>query len=62
LGQARKAAALAENYAADDPAAEARLEKEAKDEERDIKRVCNELNVQIHEVTMHLEKETEKPL
>ncbi|KAJ7940683.1 hypothetical protein B0H13DRAFT_25410 [Mycena leptocephala] len=48
--QARKAAALAENYAADDPAAEARLEKEAKDEERDIKRVCNELNVQIHEI------------
>ncbi|KAK7014903.1 OTU domain-containing protein 6B [Favolaschia claudopus] len=48
--QARKAAALAENYAADDPAAEARLEKEAKDEERDIKRICDELNVEIHEI------------
>jgi len=48
--QARKAAALAQTYAADDPAAEARLEKEAKDEERDIKRVCDELNVEIHEI------------
>ncbi|KAF7363401.1 OTU domain-containing protein [Mycena sanguinolenta] len=45
-----KAPALAQTYAADDPAAEARLEKEAKDEERDIKRVCDELNVQIHEI------------
>ncbi|KAJ6547516.1 hypothetical protein B0H19DRAFT_1166076 [Mycena capillaripes] len=48
--QARKAATLAQNFAVDDPAAEARLEKEAKDEERDIKRVCDELNLQIHEI------------
>ncbi|KAJ7273664.1 hypothetical protein B0H12DRAFT_1090487 [Mycena haematopus] len=48
--QVRKAAALAQTYAADDPAAEARLQKEAKDEERDIKRVCDELNVEIHEI------------
>ncbi|KAJ6502594.1 hypothetical protein C8R45DRAFT_1092420 [Mycena sanguinolenta] len=48
--QVRKAAALAQTYAADDPATDARLEKEAKDEERDIKRVCDELNVQIHEI------------
>ncbi|KAJ7774777.1 hypothetical protein B0H16DRAFT_1508341 [Mycena metata] len=48
--QARKAASLAQNYAAGDPAAEARLEKEAKDEERDINRVCDELNLRIHEI------------
>ncbi|KAJ7905444.1 hypothetical protein B0H14DRAFT_3850381 [Mycena olivaceomarginata] len=48
--QMRKAAALAQTYGADDPAAEARLEKEAKDEERDIKRVCDELNIEIHEI------------
>ncbi|KAF8212283.1 hypothetical protein K438DRAFT_1806285 [Mycena galopus ATCC 62051] len=48
--QARKAMALAQTYATDDPAAEARLEQEAKDEERDIKRVCDELNVEIHEI------------
>lgn len=29
-----------------------RLEKEAKDEERDIFRVCNELLLQIHEVSI----------
>ncbi|KAJ6496633.1 hypothetical protein C8R47DRAFT_349375 [Mycena vitilis] len=48
--QARKAAALAQNFSTDDPEAEARLEKEAKDEERDIKRVCDELSLQIYEV------------
>ncbi|KAJ7046735.1 hypothetical protein C8F04DRAFT_207845 [Mycena alexandri] len=48
--QARKAASLAQNYAAGDPAAEARLEKEAKDEERDINRVCDELNLRVHEI------------
>ncbi|KAJ7156020.1 hypothetical protein C8R43DRAFT_998853 [Mycena crocata] len=48
--QARKAANLAQNYTADDPAAEARLQKEAKDEERDISRVCDELKLQIHEI------------
>ncbi|KAJ7685140.1 hypothetical protein DFH06DRAFT_30874 [Mycena polygramma] len=48
--QARKAAALAQNFSADDPEAEARLEKEARDEERDIKRVCDELSLQIYEI------------
>ncbi|KAJ7063259.1 hypothetical protein C8F01DRAFT_1132228 [Mycena amicta] len=48
--QARKAAALSETFSAGDPAAEAQLEKEAKDEERDINRVCDELNVSIHEI------------
>ncbi|KAJ7774675.1 hypothetical protein DFH07DRAFT_800476 [Mycena maculata] len=48
--QARKAAALVENYSADDPVAEARLDKEAKDEERDIRHVCDTLNLQIHEI------------
>ncbi|KAJ7470718.1 hypothetical protein FB451DRAFT_1400284 [Mycena latifolia] len=47
--QARKAAALAQNYV-DDPATEARLLQEAKDEERDINRVCEELNLRIHEI------------
>ncbi|KAJ7632573.1 hypothetical protein FB45DRAFT_1026726 [Roridomyces roridus] len=48
--KARKAAALAENYAQGDPEAEARLAKEAKDEERDISRVCEELHLQMHEI------------
>ncbi|KAJ6630757.1 hypothetical protein B0H10DRAFT_2207800 [Mycena sp. CBHHK59/15] len=48
--QARKASQLAQAYAPDDPAAEARLQQEAKDEERDIERVCDELNVKIHEI------------
>jgi OTU domain-containing protein 6 len=33
-----------------DTETEARLEKEAKEEERDINRICDELSVQIHEV------------
>ncbi|KAJ7285884.1 hypothetical protein C8J57DRAFT_1051385 [Mycena rebaudengoi] len=48
--QARKAASLAQSYSPDDPATEARLQKEAKDEERDIKRVCDELGLEIHEI------------
>ncbi|KAF5391286.1 hypothetical protein D9757_001928 [Collybiopsis confluens] len=46
--QVKKAAALAESYSPNDPEAEARLAKEARDEEADIMRVCDELNVQIN--------------
>ncbi|RDB21035.1 OTU domain-containing protein 6B [Hypsizygus marmoreus] len=48
--QVRKAAALEQTYSAGDPEAEARMEKEAKDEERDIYRVCQELSLQLHEI------------
>jgi OTU domain-containing protein 6 len=49
--QARKAAALAQTYAPDDSANDERLEREAKDEERDIDRVCHDLLLQVHEVS-----------
>lgn len=48
--QARKAAALAEQYAPSDPEADARLKKEADDEERMIKRVCDERGLEIFEI------------
>ncbi|KAI0928749.1 hypothetical protein AcW1_005904 [Taiwanofungus camphoratus] len=48
--QARKAAALVEKYAPIDPEADARLEKEAAEEESTIKRVCDELGVQLFEI------------
>jgi len=48
--QARKAAELAQHYSPNDTEADARLEKEAKDEEKDIQRTCDMLNVQIHEI------------
>ena len=48
--QARKAAALAEKYAPDDADEDARLEKEAKEEERIINQTCDELGVKMHEV------------
>lgn len=51
IWQARKAAALTHTYLPEDPAAQDRLEKEAKDEERDIFRVCNEFLLQVHEVS-----------
>ena len=50
MGQARKAAALAENFSPVDEAADERLKQEAKEEERNIKRTCEELGVRIHEV------------
>ena len=48
--QARKAAVLAENFAPVDEVADERLKQEAKEEERNIKRICEELGVRIHEV------------
>ncbi|EJF65790.1 hypothetical protein BD309DRAFT_848359, partial [Dichomitus squalens] len=47
---ARKAAALAEDYAPSDPEADARLQRQQKEEEASIKRVCDELRLQIHEI------------
>ncbi|KAJ3856292.1 hypothetical protein EV368DRAFT_71702 [Lentinula lateritia] len=48
--QARKAAALAESYSPSNPEADARLMQEAKEEESNIRRICEELNVQIYEI------------
>ncbi|KAF5381029.1 hypothetical protein D9615_003917 [Tricholomella constricta] len=48
--QARKAAALEQTFSAADPEAEARLKKEAENEERDIEKVCQEQMLQIQEV------------
>lgn len=47
--QARKAVSLAQQFV-DDPAADARLRKEAEEEERNINRVCDELNLLLHEI------------
>ncbi|KAI0781011.1 hypothetical protein BD413DRAFT_17930 [Trametes elegans] len=49
--QARKAAALAETYAPNDAEADARLEQQAKEEEAQIKKTCDELGLTLHEVT-----------
>lgn len=49
--QARKVAALAELQPPTDAAADAKLEREAKDEERAINRICNELGLDMHEIT-----------
>ncbi|GBE82314.1 cysteine proteinase [Sparassis latifolia] len=49
--QARKAAALAEKFAPADAEGDARLQKEAADEEKTIKRVCDELGVEIFEIS-----------
>ncbi|KAJ3883413.1 hypothetical protein F5051DRAFT_457501 [Lentinula edodes] len=48
--QARKAAALAESYSPSNLEADARLMQEAKEEESNIRRICDELNVQIYEI------------
>lgn len=48
--QARKAATLAESYAPTDTEADARLQRQAKEEEEGIKRVCEELGLTMHEV------------
>ncbi|KAL1746373.1 hypothetical protein HDZ31DRAFT_34322, partial [Schizophyllum fasciatum] len=47
--QARKAQALQEKFSAGDPDAEARLEREAKEEEKTIKRLCDDLGVEMYE-------------
>ncbi|KAH9975168.1 hypothetical protein BJV74DRAFT_863126 [Russula compacta] len=48
--QARKTAALAEHQAPIDADADAKLEREAKEEERDINKICNELGLEMHEI------------
>ncbi|KAH8106703.1 hypothetical protein BXZ70DRAFT_1003623 [Cristinia sonorae] len=49
--QARKAAALAEQYAPNDAEADARIERETAEEKRIISATCDELGLQIHEIT-----------
>ena len=51
LPQARKAAALADSYAPTDAEADARLERQAKEEEENIKRMCEELGLTLYEVS-----------
>ncbi|CAA7271740.1 unnamed protein product [Cyclocybe aegerita] len=48
--QARKAATLAQSFSPDDPEHQARLEKEAKDEDDAIKNVCRNLNLEVFEI------------
>ncbi|KAI9508270.1 hypothetical protein F5148DRAFT_925119 [Russula earlei] len=48
--QARKAAALAEQQGPVNTEADAKLEREAKDEERAINKICNDLGLEIHEI------------
>lgn len=48
--QARKAAALAEQYAPTDANADAQLERDAREEERIITQTCDELGLTMHEV------------
>ncbi|KAI0093613.1 cysteine proteinase [Irpex rosettiformis] len=48
--QARKAAALVEQYAPSDAEADARLEREAREEERAITQTCDELGVKMVEI------------
>lgn len=48
--QARKAAVLAQNHAPIDLEADARLAREAKEEEVSIKETCDKLGVQTHEI------------
>jgi len=48
--QARKAATLAELSVPDDPETSARLQREADEEKDSIKRTCEELGVQVHQI------------
>ena len=48
--QARKAALLAQSFSNEDPQQQARLEKEAKDEDHEIRKVCKDLSLEVHEV------------
>ncbi|KAJ3515800.1 hypothetical protein NLJ89_g1526 [Agrocybe chaxingu] len=47
---ARKAAILAQSFSPDDPAHQARLENEAKDEDDAINNVCRNLNLEVFEI------------
>lgn len=49
--KARKAAALAASQSPDDPAAAAQIEREKQEEERAIKAVCDELGLEMWEVS-----------
>jgi OTU domain-containing protein 6 len=49
MTQARKQAATATNYSQADPQDEAKLIQEARDEQRDINRICDELSLTVHE-------------
>ncbi|PIL23922.1 hypothetical protein GSI_13673 [Ganoderma sinense ZZ0214-1] len=49
--QAKKAAALADSYAPNDAEADARIQHQTKEEEANIKRICDELGLQIYEIT-----------
>lgn len=49
--QARKAALLAQSFSEDDPQQQARLEKEAKDEDNEIRKVCKDLSLEIYEIS-----------
>ena len=49
--QLRKAAEQAAQVPEDDKAASARLEKEIRDEEQAIRKLCDDLGVQMHEVS-----------
>lgn len=46
---------MAQNQTPDDPEAEARLQREADLEETTINRLCNELDVRMHEVSSLLQ-------
>lgn len=48
--QARKAESLAQNHPPTDPAADARIEQETRDEEATIKKICEELHLELHEI------------
>lgn len=48
--QERKAAQITEKYAPIDAEADARLEQEAKEEERTINSVCKELGLEMYDV------------
>jgi len=48
--EARKEEAKVNNYAPTDTNADARLAQEAKDEEKAIAKICNELGLQMHEI------------
>jgi len=49
--QARKASLLAQSFSKDDPQQQARLEKEAKDEDNEIRKVCKDLSLEIYEIS-----------